>query len=371
MGAVRVVLELPRSSTACVVINATFKNAGKYAERLRSTHLFDVVCLLDPVYGGLVHPTIRASLCKEEECLRRLMRVYSSLKDRRFDVLVCPGAVTLAIDLKRYFVPDGYTILLDDGTGSRYGTIAKSFSCLDDIITPGELEYCTSEAIRLVAKKVFRLITGDKYILNIRGILLFGATAYEAKIYSKIRVMPLSTEGCCFQEIVKQVFIPQESITSYANKLVFFGYPDNVSETLLSVEAEVVQTLQHRFGNRLLYRMHPRRTNTERLAEGVIVDKGDEMWEALWAIGKCNDDAALIGFGSTAQVAPKVFFGKEPIVVFLHQLSASSQKQIVSSDRAVDDLRRRYTNPNKICVPQSHAELLSQLTENISTGRIV
>jgi len=104
-----------------------------------------------------------------------------------------------------------------------------------------------------------------------------------------------------------------------------------------------------------ILRVHPRQL--PEAFDGFSIDTVGNMWE-LECAEHIDDSKVLIGAFSTAQLAPKMLFDREPTLVFLYKLYGS---RFDHADELIEKVKTCYRNPDKIMIPQTSEELASIL----------
>lgn len=130
-------------------------------------------------------------------------------------------------------------------------------------------------------------------------------------------------------------------------------------------EKQILQIINEQAGDELIIRIHPRETETE-IYQGLTTENSENMWELM-----CNDciteGHSLVSFFSTALFAPKLFFNKEPYLIFtfmLFQSCPDSQKNRYL--QLVEKLQSEYSKKDRITVPRTVEELTDAIRTRIN-----
>ncbi len=105
-----------------------------------------------------------------------------------------------------------------------------------------------------------------------------------------------------------------------------------------------------------IVRVHPRQP-ADTFADFTLDTVGN-MWE-LECVENIGSGHVLIGAFSTAQLAPKIMFDREPTLVFLYKLYGA---HFNNADELVARVRNAYRDSQKVLVPETVEELQDILT---------
>ena len=103
-------------------------------------------------------------------------------------------------------------------------------------------------------------------------------------------------------------------------------------------------------------RLHPRQKEAE--YEGFTLDKNRLLWELI-VLQHINNRSVLIASFSTAQLVPKLLYNLEPALIFTYPLYLSDTSSEVYNriELAVENLKRIYSEPQKIAAIHEYSEL--------------
>lgn len=347
--------------TRDIVILDAYSGAKEQSERIKGTGLFCNVLLAGLPEGGMGRETIstvinRGKMDYIDNCLRK----YGvNLIRESYDRLVFASATPLAHDLRRFCLKaDGTATLIDDGLGSHTATIYTYLSILDRVVqidnpTFNSINYKLKDKIKVM----INIITSNKYKFGIDSIRLFRPTREEIGRYKQevqVDELLISEEAKC---AVKEVF-PTESLPAYrCCEAVYFTFPGDVGEDVLSIERSVLDIISCIVPN-LIVRLHPRRVMEKHLLKcSVQIDDGRVAWEPAVASGIIREETVLFGFGSTAQLSPNLLFGSEQPIVVLSELLPDACEIKKTSRIILSDAIARYGHSEKIYRPRSFDEL--------------
>lgn len=138
--------------------------------------------------------------------------------------------------------------------------------------------------------------------------------------------------------------------------VVFLGIPGE-SKQLIRARDDVIAVLETN-NIHYVYRKHPR----ERFS-GENSSKG--LWE-LRCINEISDDTLLLSAFSTAAFSPKLYFGKEPTLIFFYPLVEKMGGALANANELVDALRGTYSDKNKVIVADSLAQLIKAINKHLA-----
>lgn len=72
------------------------------------------------------------------------------------------------------------------------------------------------------------------------------------------------------------------------------------------------------------------------------------------------DTYILISYISTALATPKLMFDKEPYILLLYRL-VESTVDVSSVDNYYRELKKLYTNPERVFIPETEEELMRSI----------
>jgi hypothetical protein len=104
-----------------------------------------------------------------------------------------------------------------------------------------------------------------------------------------------------------------------------------------------------------MVRPHPRQQDLQ--VNGLMLDDHRDMWELVCA-GQIDDSHILVSLFSTSQLIPKMFYDKEPTLVFTGWMMPGGVTEASGAAcmKVIDRLRQQYTHPERIFVPKSREE---------------
>lgn len=136
--------------------------------------------------------------------------------------------------------------------------------------------------------------------------------------------------------------------------------PESIAESVRR-EQSILQLLQKKYGDRFYIKLHPR-DDPNAFSEYRFLQT-QAPWESLLHHFPNVSDLVLLGINTTALLTPKMMYNAEPAVFCLERLLnpnilAGSSTNYCS---IFEYMRTRYTNPGKVCIPDTMEALISAL----------
>lgn len=199
-----------------------------------------------------------------------------------------------------------------------------------------------------LSKKILRLLHKEKHLfperVYINNCNMF-VSAWKADV---IKIQSLQNTIKEYASLFRDIFgFP---VCDYdVCKLIYLSQPN-------PVPFEISQKICDCLGANCIVRYHPR-DHKDILYDG-IQDRGSSQWELICA-DNITDEHVLIGACSSAQTSPKWFFNKEPYVIFTYEIYGDKLPSafIEASKIIVEKTKSIYSNPQKVIVPKTIAEL--------------
>ena len=130
-------------------------------------------------------------------------------------------------------------------------------------------------------------------------------------------------------------------------------------------EKEIIGLLCKIKRGELAVRLHPREREKE-IYKGLIRENEHTMWEIICE-NEMTSDHTLISAFSTAQFTPKMYFGKEPNLIFTFKLYDDyTADQIEIFQELVNKLRCKYSNQSHIMEPETIEEFIKCISKGYS-----
>lgn len=343
-----------------LIISRRFRGADCYASRLAETGIFNQVLLSDYSYRNPERAPLLEAL-RDRGYAPQFVELANKIALSEYDNLFFPGVNNLNLELKSRFVRNGHSELIDDGTGSHNGSIAKAYSLLDPIVNYRKRRYPDRFCARRMAKAVTRLTIGWRYQMDVQAVNLFNPSNADKEQYRKVQVHSLAVPSHLSE--LGTIF-PLTYIHDYAKRrLVYLTLPDNAPEKLLEMEDDIVHALASEYGSELIIRCHPRCQRMNGAMNGALVDRGDGFWELYWAKGLLDEKSILIGMMSSAQVTPKIIANSEPALIFLSKIAFGDK----ANSHTIKDIMSRYENADRIMVPSNIADMKATVSKGLQS----
>lgn len=173
-------------------------------------------------------------------------------------------------------------------------------------------------------------------------------------------IRPLSTENANNVELnnLIQGIFDYKPGTEYLNeKYVFLTQP--INELKINESDAYSQSIEYLLKNKIkqtIIRFHPRDNDIGKFKEFTI-DKHNDMWELLCQ-DQITNNHVLLGLCSSAQITPKLFYDKEPYIIFLyHMFNWGSNPDVFKRFAKIEDLSSNlYKCKGRIFAPQTFLE---------------
>ena len=121
------------------------------------------------------------------------------------------------------------------------------------------------------------------------------------------------------------------------------------------VENEVMECLKKIRDDNVIIRLHPREKKSE-LYNSFHIDQNTCLWEVF--CNNFNEQHVLMGCFSTTQFTPKLFYDKEPVVIFTYDLYKDiPNERRRQFDVMVDELCEKYKRKENVINVKSFDDL--------------
>ena len=265
----------------------------------------------------------------DEECAAEIF-------GRQYDVAVVACAALQFQVFWNYFRPKEI-FLIEDGTGSYSGDINQA----------------TISRMRLMLSRLMG------YSPRFTKMYVNSASFCRSTMQLEICEIP-QPEPDSFETAALTVFQNNQFHETYRPRdVIYLEQPVDAAETeLIQRQRATLALLSEIYGDRLIVRRHPGMKNEKK--GDYRYDTDYDMWE-LVAAKQISRENILIGEYSTAQITPKLLFGKEPYVVFLYRLFKPEATSKLN--QTYQDFCALYSDPRRISAPSTLEELQRCLRE--------
>ncbi len=345
-------LAISRNENADLYIDSDFNRASEYAYRIRATHIFCNVILIDAdlIYSkiytrekGFLHNIETAkSYLNVNSISRMILQEDISYKN----MFVSSNAYFSRI-IYFYFVKNKFNISLkyfEDGIGSYIGDSAYKTRLLDRIIRHmlfGRQANSFRHERFLFSPKIF-------HVLN----------PYNSDLITDV---PRIWEVKKNKELLNEIFsLSNKSATAIRERIIILDQPkneifkDNQSSLLVDIYRLVVN-IAGKYN--VILKKHPREKESDLAFVNNYLDFG-VIFESL-CINTDMSEKVLISHSSTAVITPKLFLGQEPTIILLYKLIESGMGSC--ENRLLNDffesIKETYSDKNKFIIPKNVLEL--------------
>lgn len=330
-----------RGDIADIYIGNQFYNCKEIAKALDLEQLFDHVYVYDcPNYRGKTDYVI--SKIKEiidiEDCMNSWLHTKNA-ELNSYDVIYMSLYTRFSYGL-RELNPRAEVVFFEDGCGTYLGK-----------------EHEWSFETR---KKIFRLLRKDFPDLRYSKLLVNNMDYYRINNPSKnesVDSLPqFNAEDRNLLGLLTRVFDVSKDDLYQHNRIVYLSAPnDNHIDKYWEIENRILMELNG-INKSFVVRLHPRQKEAE--YEDFTLDKNRLLWELI-VLQHINNRSVLIASFSTAQLVPKLLYNLEPALIFTYPLYLSDTSSEVYNriELAVENLKRIYSEPQKIAVIHKYSEL--------------
>ena len=167
----------------------------------------------------------------------------------------------------------------------------------------------------------------------------------------------------------KAEFISEQNfmLSPYDKTIIFFDNPMNKPEYKGVEQLPILAKIEKVTGRQgIMVRVHPRDRSGTFLENGYSEDANTGIsWEELLLYQNFSDKILVTTF-STAVFSPKIICDQEPRVIFLKRAllrNNQSEGEPDPFDRFAEGVKEMYSDPSRICIPQTQDEMLMKLRE--------
>lgn len=341
-----------------IAVYAQFKKASEYVDALESTDVFKSVFLVSPYHErvtreGLTY--IGKTLFQKRKSKNRFFAACPFFVESTYDFLYVAGATRFPLDVKQFCAPYAKTVLFEDGVGSRNGAIFKAFSFMDPI-EMDEALFSKEDLLKFAAKRFVDKLVKRRLRLNSEELWVFSPDESLRRRFPQLAIheIPLS---CMRSNLVEEVLGSSLSQVENAN-MIFFASPSTTGGGVTEIQEKIIDLLSRKREWGAIVRRHPRSFDMSLPCE--LESGNDEAcWEMIWGLKGLDEHLILMGFGSTAQITPKILYDEEPYQIFLHRFLPVDSPYKTAAQNAMDELLQRYSEPERIFSPASIEELVA------------
>lgn len=268
--------------------------------------------------------------------LSRLFHYSFVVMDKQYDYITVTSGTEVECALSRVF-RNAKTIAFDDGLGSYIG----------DMIHDKKMNIFW----RLFGRSNNHIRPEALYINNIDFC--------ESTISNK-HVELKKVEDCNnqYKMMILNVFDIYVSRLFTDHKVCYLTQP---AEYMFSntLSRDKIEKVLSRYASDCFVRFHPRDLDRDRLNGIFHIDDSKGIWELICQYS-ITEKHILVGAGSTAQLAPKLFYNIEPWIIFTHRLYSFDKRfkgNFLVFEQLANNIRNKYNSKNKVLIPNNLSEL--------------
>lgn len=296
------------------------------------------------------------------ETRKRRGTLHALVGDLDVDILLCASITPLVIDAKNLFCINGETVLYDDGTGTHNGAVAASLALYDEILHNDVVSKLgRSGKAKFFIKHFVNVITRETLLMNVKAVCMFNSKS-SGRIYKNLPLYDIPVDDLKAFLYLHRIFPNFACLDNCLDKgIIYLSLPDNATKELINLEESVLRTLTSFQSGHFAIRPHPRTKRFDSLVVHNLI--ANDVWELMCLFGLISDKTTLIGYASSAQVNPKLIFGLEPRVIFLHRLLNQKQCTEGYSESTYHLLKDLYSHPERVLAPSTLKELKDDILD--------
>lgn len=351
-NAVNMLNTVHKGKKADIFVLNHFISAPEICQRLEKSGLFENVVLInnknDKGIFNLLKRVVQTVFLPGDIAHTVKNKNYDEIVFFSNDHLMAASLIKLVLKTNKAAV----FALGEDGIGSYFS----------DLQTPNSK-----------VKLVLQIFGRERYLEKINIQYIYRPELMVGKVGKNVlsvRRIPLPDFNKGLPEAYKTIFgTGGKDAYPYKEKAIYLQQPfveDGLSDEFKSEEA-VLDLLEASLGkDDFLVKLHLR-TKPERY-EKYRHTKESTLWEYTWC-EKALEDKLLITPVSTAALSPKMFFGKEPVIIFTFRLFDKSLTENPAYKNMIDFVMRFrdcYTNKDRVFIPQNLQEL-GGILENLNS----
>lgn len=221
----------------------------------------------------------------------------------------------------------------EDGTASYFSVLMKNQNSINE--------------------KLFYFFKHFKTLDKCKGLYVYRPECVVS-IYNNIEIksIPLIEKSGLKTKKIKEIFLNDEK-SIFENNLIFFD--SNFGEkSILKKQYEYFNLIEENISEKeISVKLHPG-TSTNQYGNNynkINHSIGFEMFN----LNHDMNDKILISVISSANLIPKLIYDEEPYVIYLYNL-IKDEKKYPHFDLFVENVKKTYSNPEKVFVPKTILE---------------
>ena len=331
-----------------------FFGSHELKERLEKEQLFqNIYGFEDRVHKKkIIHYYHRCKdILNSSKFLDRVLLDPVNMKEKEYDQIFLSVPTMFGIALSSLF-PKADVIYYDDGLGSYYDNLVERMN-------------------RSMQGKLCRLFRIDLTHMEAKALYVNNTTFCKSTMTKDIRPLP-SMLHCSeeFLQLLYRVFQYKSNPDYDKYPMIYLSQPNDASNQGMEVQSTKIMELLQSYEKQCIVRPHPRQKN---LDTGCLsVDKTRGLWE-LSCANQITENHILLGTYSTAQFIPKLLYQREPYLIFMYEVERpeSSNMNYDAIMQMIQGVKEGYSNPEKIKIPMSLAELKRDIEDILNEKPII
>ncbi len=313
-----------------ILIETSFLGAKRIAENLRESGLFTDVILFSNYKSRnkIIHKILTLTgFISTHVSLYYIYRL-KKLKNKKYKYVYSSVLPVLIFNLKNFFNIEAVN-LFEDGLYSY-------------LLFP-------YKQIPMSCKVIDRIANISRRKLTIGDFFLYVPEFFQGENNKEIRPLPVIKSNAAYLEICKKIFGYKRNNLYYDHNFIYLRTITSEIHGLKQLDEETF--FIDEIYSRMLIRSHPRESHEKN--SRVIKDEINNLWE-LEVLHSVSNNHVLISYFSTAQFIPKILCNTEPYLIFTYKIwKMKPDSEYLRMDKLINRLRKAYTQPDKIYVPES------------------
>lgn len=327
---------LPRDSMKDLFVRS-MNSMDEYILRLKDEKLFDHIYIFkmhkkENSISYYLHDLKQAMLPKAY--LEEIIGEDFELAEKNYQYISISSGFDVEMALVRVF-PKAKHIAIDDGLGSYVG----------DIVHDHKLSW------------IWRVFGRNNKKIRPEILYINNANCCKSTMCTQKKSLGRTKQS---DLIIDRVFSSEDMGNYNGFEGIFLSQPLEEAGFSSDVTMMILKMLSEAVGDKIAFRRHPRDFGQYEMSIPEV--KSEKLWELICR-DEIDDKMCLISTCSTAQIVPKLLFGKEPKVIMTYKMYGLDQsgKLYMKCLEVEKILKEMYSSPDLIQTPHSVMELKNTL----------
>lgn len=253
---------------------------------------------------------------------------------KNYECITITSGTEFEVALTRIY-PNAYTIAYDDGLGSYIG----------DIVHDHKLNILW----KILGRRTDKIKPKTLYVNNVDFC--------ESILANEIKELrDFNKYDNYLNKMIKDIFDYSDDNIYNNKRIVYLTQPYEEIDRIITKQIGKVESVLIEFSKYGIVRNHPRYEKNVDI--GFVEDRSRNLWEIICETS-ITDNHILISICSTAQILPKLLYGKEPWLIFTYKIFEYSNEDVIKNKfiPIINKIKNLYTQKNKILIPENEHEL--------------